>query len=283
MKELLQQISMWRVAGMVAILTIIGILSSCSPQPEEDLNKYDEDHLVQRLKDEIMQELREGDFLKKEIEAGIKDYEAGKAQAQVDARAEQQRLASEKAKNVRRVSANRDHIFGNSDAEVSLIEYSDFECPYCKRYHLTPKAAVEAYGGRVNWVYRHFPLNFHNPGAQKQAEASECAGELGGNDSFWAYTDAIYERTKSNGKGFPLEGLVPLAEQLGLASEAFEDCLSSGKHAGRVREDLEEGASIGIAGTPGTIVLNNKTGNVRKVNGALPLARLKKEIDLLLN
>ncbi len=76
---------------------------------------------------------------------------------------------------------------------------------------------------------------------------------------------------------------MPLAEQLGLAIEAFEDCLSSGMHAGRVREDLEEGASIGIAGTPGTIVLNNKTGKVGKIDGALPLARLKKEIDLLLN
>ena len=109
------------------------------------------------------------------------------------------RQAAQQAKNVRPVSAERDHIYGNPDAPISLIEYSDFECPYCKRFHVTAKSVVEAFDGKVNWVYRHFPLAFHNPGAQKQAEASECASELGGNDAFWKYTDALYARTKSGG------------------------------------------------------------------------------------
>jgi protein-disulfide isomerase len=277
------QIATWRFARTLVIPTLLGLLLSGSLHAEDGLSADDEERLVQRVREELMQELRESDFLQTEIEKGIQKYVDGDAEARAQVRAEQKREATEKAKNVRRVSADRDHVFGNIDAEVSLIEYSDFECPYCKRYHATPKEVVEAYAGRVNWVYRHFPLGFHNPGAQKQAEASECAGDLGDNDTFWAYTDAIYARTESNGKGFPLEGLVPLAEELGLDAVAFEDCLQSERHAGRVREDLEEGASIGITGTPGTILINNESGEVLTVEGALPLASVKAQVDQLLD
>jgi protein-disulfide isomerase len=182
----------------------------------------------------------------------------------------------------RRVSADRDHIYGNPDASVSLIEYSDFECPFCKRFHLTPKKLVEAYDGKVNWVYRHFPLAFHNPGAQKQAEASECAASLGGNDAFWAYTDLIYERTRSNGKGFPIAGLVPLAKEIGLDAAGFGECLKEGRFAKRVKEDYEEGTRVGITGTPGNILLHNETGKVIPRPGAVPYDTLKDLIDELL-
>ena len=183
---------------------------------------------------------------------------------------------------MRRVSAKRDHVFGNPDAAVSLIEYSDFECPFCKRFHATPKAIVDAYGGKVNWVYRHFPLAFHNPGAQKQAEASECAAALGGNDAFWMYADRIYERTRSNGNGFPLAGLVPLAEEIGLDGDAFRECLESERYAARVQEDYDEGVAIGISGTPGTVVLHNGSGEAIPRPGAVPVEALRELVDRLL-
>ena len=138
-------------------------------------------------------------------------------------------------------------------------------------------------GDKVNWVYRHFPLAFHNPGAQKQAEASECANELGGNKAFWKYTDSIYERTKSNGDGFPVHKLTPLAKQIGLDESKFRTCLESGKYTARVKEDLIEGTQIGINGTPGNILLNNETGAVKLKPGAIPLATLKAEVERLLN
>src|SRR5204863_994561 len=100
-----------------------------------------------------------------------------------------------------------DHVYGNPNARFTLIEYSDFECPYCKTVHLTLKKLIDDSGGDVNWVYRHFPLEFHNPGAQRQAEASECIAELSGNDSFWKFANAIYARTRAGGKGFPLDNL----------------------------------------------------------------------------
>jgi protein-disulfide isomerase len=141
---------------------------------------------------------------------------------------------------------------------------------------------VETYGGRVNWVYRHFPLNIHNPGAQKQAEASECANELGGNEAFWKYADAIYARTKSNGNGFPINKLVPLAKEIGLDETEFQNCLKSGRYTERVQEDLAEGSRVGITGTPGNILLNNETGEVKFLKGAVPTNVLQENFSRML-
>ncbi|MFQ5757713.1 MAG: DsbA family protein [Acidiferrobacterales bacterium] len=221
--------------------------------------------------------------LAEKIAIGIEQYVQKQMEARRRAQSQARMSAAEKAKNVRRVSATRDHIYGNSDAKISLIEYSDFECPFCKRFHPTAKHIVDAYDGKVNWVYRHFPLAFHNPGAQKQAEASECANEQGGNEAFWNYADAIYARTKSNGKGFPLGSLVPLATEIGLDAKKFQECLDTGRYTARVKEDFNEGARIGISGTPGNVLLNNETGAVTLTPGAVPFAALKGQIDQLLN
>lgn len=242
----------------------------------------DEQRLIQKVKEEIMKELREGDFLGQQIEIGIQKYIKRQQDAQAAARAHEERMAAEKAKNVRRVSASRDHIYGNPNAPVSLIEYSDFECPFCKRFHPTAKQVVDSSGGKVNWVYRHFPLPMHNPGAQREAEASECVNQLGGNEAFWKYTDAIYTRTQSNGNGFPLTQLVPLGKEIGLDEKQLQECLNSGKSASRVQEDIDEGNQIGITGTPANILLRNDTGQVTVKPGALPINELKAEIDKLL-
>ncbi len=251
------------------------------PQATKDLSTR-EQQLIQKAKEEILRELRESDFLKEEIQRGIQEYVRQQQEAQVAAKLKQAQLANERARLVRPVSAARDRIYGNPDAPISLIEYSDFECPFCKSFHRTAKEIVKAYGGKVNWVYRHFPLSFHNPGAQKQAEASECAYELGGNDAFWKYTDAIYERTSSNGKGFPLTQLVPLAKEIGLDEKLFAQCVDSGRHTARVKEDLDDGARIGVTGTPANILLDHKSGNVVLKAGAQPLESFKVDIDRML-
>jgi protein-disulfide isomerase len=183
---------------------------------------------------------------------------------------------------VRPISAARDHIAGNVDAEVSLIEYSDFECPFCKRFHGTAKQVVETYGGRVNWVFRHFPLNFHNPAAQREAEASECAAEIGGNDAFWRYADRIYARTPLGGRGVPEGQLAEMATSIGLDQVKFAECLRSGRQTARVHEDHLEGMTIGIRGTPGNVLRNNRTGATVQWHGALPLEDVKTAIDKLL-
>ena len=128
--------------------------------------------------------------------------------------------------------------------------------------------------GKINWVYRHYPLPFHNPGAQKQAEASECVAELGDNEKFWRFTNTIFEQTRGGGQGFPLEKLSPLAKQVGINQGAFQKCLDSGKYANKVQQQLNDGKRAGITGTPGNILYNMRSGEVIAVTGARPYEQL---------
>lgn len=173
--------------------------------------------------------------------------------------------------------ANTDHVRGNKNAKLTWIEYSDMECPFCKRFHPTMLQMMQEYGGKIKWVYRHFPLSFHQ-NAQKEAEASECANELGGNDAFWKYTDAILERTTSNGTGFALNALVPLAKELGLNERKFKDCLDNGKYAQHVADDMSGGSAAGVNGTPGSFLIG-KDGKAQFISGALPYESIKAVID----
>ncbi len=170
-----------------------------------------------------------------------------------------------------------DHIRGNKDAKVTFIEYSDFECPFCKRFEPTMQQMKKEYGDTVAIVYRHYPLSFH-ANAQKEAEATECANELGGNDAFWKYHDAILERTTSGGTGFALDALAPLAKELGLDESKFQDCLDTGKFAQHVKDDMAGGAAAGVTGTPGSILID-AAGNSQLLSGAVPFATIKTALD----
>lgn len=179
--------------------------------------------------------------------------------------------------NAKAVSKD-DHVRGAKNPKVYLVEYSDFECPFCKRFHPTMQQALEEFGDSVAWVYRHFPLSFH-ANAQKEAEASECANELGGNDAFWKYTDKIFERTTSNGTGFALDQLVPLAKEIGLNESKFKSCLDSGKYSAHVNQDISEGTGAGVNGTPTTFIMTADGNTISSVPGALPYEQIKPGID----
>lgn len=177
--------------------------------------------------------------------------------------------------------AKDDHIRGDKNAQLALVEYSDYECPFCKNFHPTAKRVIEEYKGKVMWVYRHYPLDFH-ANAQKEAEASECVAELGGEDAYWKFSDAVYERTTSNGTGFALDALAPLAKEIGVSDTKFKECLDSGKYTQKVKDQMAAGAKAGVTGTPGNIVLNVKTGATRLIPGAVPFEQVKAVIDEML-
>lgn len=179
------------------------------------------------------------------------------------------------------VDPNKDHIRGDLNAEISVIEYSDFECPFCKKVHPTLQQVVDEYDGKVNWVYRHYPLPFHDPLATQQAIATECAAEQGGNDAFWKYTDLIFERSTSGGNGMKTEQLPEIAAEIGLNKQAFETCLKSGKYDEHIRTEMSEGSQAGVSGTPGNIVINNTTNESRLISGAQPFGSFKAAIDAL--
>ncbi len=188
--------------------------------------------------------------------------------------------APQTAPNVPKV-AKDDHVRGDRNAKLALIEYSDFECPFCKNFHPTARRVADEYKGKVMWVYRHYPLGFH-ANAQKEAEGAECVAEQGGEEAFWKYTDAVYERTTSNGTGFALDKLPALASEVGVNAAKFKECLDGGKYADKVKQQMDAGTTAGITGTPGNIVLNTKTGDTRIIPGAVPFEQVKTVIDEML-
>lgn len=240
--------------------------------------EIDEDSVRQIVREEVERLLNAEGALDPAVERGIANFIRRQQEA-----AEQERIRQRQAQaaNLRPVDLQRDHVFGNPDAAVTLLEYSDFECPYCKRFHPTVVELMQRNGDNLRWVYRHFPLDFHNPGAQKQAEATECVAELHGNDAFWTYSDLIYRRTESGGQGFPLEALRPLAEEIGMDGDAFDECLDSGRMADLVRQDHENGLRSGVSGTPSGFLVN-RAGEVRFFSGVLPLEELQSLVDELL-
>lgn len=174
-----------------------------------------------------------------------------------------------------------DHIRGNKDAKVTLIEYSDFECPFCQRFHPTMQQALQEFDGKVRWVYRHYPLPFHDPLATKQAEAVECANELAGNDSFWTFSDKIFETTRSNGNGMTVDQLYGIARDLKLDEAKFKTCLDGGKYRQHIQDEMAAGSAAGISGTPGTFLID-ENGNAQLISGAQPYETVKAMIDAVL-
>lgn len=172
-----------------------------------------------------------------------------------------------------------DNIRGNANAKITIIEYSDFECPFCKRFHPTMQQVMDEYPNDVRWVYRHFPLEQLHSQAIAESVAAECAGEQG---KFWEMTDKIYEVTPSN-DGLDLTTLPTLAQQAGVTDKsAFEACLESGKFDEQIQADIADAAAAGGRGTPYSVVIS-ADGQVTPVSGAQPFAALKAAIDQYLN
>ena len=164
-----------------------------------------------------------------------------------------------------------DHLFGNPNASIIVIEYSDTECPFCKRFHGTLKQVMEKYGGdgQVAWVFRHFPIDSLHPKARTEHMALECAQELGGDEGFWSYLDILFETTPSN-NGLDLALLPQMAADIGLDETAFNECVSSGRHAERIQKDVDSGIKLGVRGTPSGWILKKNGDSIPITGGAQP-------------
>ena len=170
-----------------------------------------------------------------------------------------------------------DHILGDKNAPVVVIEYSDTECPWCKVFQDTMHKILGEYGGTVAWVYRHMP--FHSK-SLKESQATECAYEIGGNESFWKYLDRMFEVTPSNDE-FDLEQLPVIAEYVGLDAKQFDACLSSERHVKEIQGNLELAKPGGIESTPYSII-RTSDGRETIINGAEPFEKVKAKIDALI-
>ncbi len=148
-----------------------------------------------------------------------------------------------------------DHIRGNPNAKIIIVEYSDLECPFCKVFHFTMKQVL-ADNSDVAWVYRHYPIPALHTKAIREAEATECAWDQGGNDAFWKYTDELFTRTTSN-DGLADSELPRIAAAVGLNVSTFNNCLASGKFTAKIQASIEEGGMMGITGTPTSLIVVN--------------------------
>ena len=183
------------------------------------------------------------------------------------------------------VSMDDDPIRGDQDAPITIVEFSDFQCPYCARFQIqTLPLILEQYvdTGKVKFVFRDFPIQNSHPNAMPAAVASECAHEQ---DKYWQYHDALFENQGVWNKVENTSAITifkEFATKLDLNQDQFDSCLDSGKYIEEISNDLKDGKSYGVTGTPGFFIGNEEIGFV-KINGAQSFEAFKSIIDSQLN
>jgi len=158
-----------------------------------------------------------------------------------------------------------DPVRGPAEAPVTLVEFSDYQCPFCGRVTPTLRRLRETYGERLRIVWKDFPLDNH-PNAQKAAQAAWCAGEQG---RYWEYHDQLFANQPSLGD----EALKGYAEKVGLDPAAFRECFESGRYEDRVKQGMADGVALGVDSTP-TVFING-----RRVTGAQPYEAFAKVVE----
>ena len=227
------------------------------------------------------------------IEEIVRDYILNHPEVMIEAaqrlRAQRQRAEDERrreaASGVRPVNGE-DHIIGSLDAPVKLIEFSDFECPFCKRFHRVMKRVMgeSRKTGKVAWVDRHFPHDSLHSTARKEAHRAHGTTSGLQNEAFWSYTDTLFEVTPSNNR-LDLAVLPRIAQDIGLDRAKFEACLAGdargGKYAAHIEADVQDATASGGTGTPYSLVVA-PNGKVFTINGAQPYRAVKSIIELAL-
>ena len=253
--------SRWRVVLAFAIAMSVTIVVFHGVAPAG----ADEDDDLRRQLDTMRSDL---DRLKKDVQE-IRKF-LGRARGQADG-----------APVTAIVSIDDDPMLGNRNAPLTLIEFSDYHCPFCRRFFTQtfPKIKTNYIEtGKVRYVFRDYPLDAIHPNARKAAEAAHCAQEQG---KYWEMHDIIFE---SKDRGFP--DLKGMGQQLGLDIARLEKCVDSGKYADEIEKDYQDGTLAGVTGTPGFFVgLTRKGATVQGmlISGAQPLARFTQQFDKLLN
>lgn len=171
------------------------------------------------------------------------------------------------------------YVKGDESAQILWIEYSDLECPFCKRLHDSGaiKNLEAKYGDKIAFAFKHYPLPFH-PTAMPAAQAAECVGESGGSAKYFAFVESIFA------KGTPSQDVINAAvKEAGLNADTVKKCVDSGKFKARVDAHMAEGSSkFGVNGTPGNVLINTKTGKYEVVSGAQPEANFDAAIVRLM-
>lgn len=242
---------------------------------------YQAEH--QALKQEILSELLQIPALKQQLIKEIKLYEVEKNKLKSRQKTKRQNKIKVKAKQIiRPVSTTQDHIYGNPNAAISIIEFSDFECPYCRKIHPDLKRLVNETNQQINWVFRHYPLSFHKPNAQLEAEASECVAHLAGNKGFWTFIDTLFAQPRK-GKQNRNQLISRAALKTNINLDALEKCKKTRQFKKNVNTDEKEALAIGLKGTPANIIIHHASKQIHIRQGAASLKTFRKDIAELLH
>lgn len=185
----------------------------------------------------------------------------------------------EKYANAANTVPEERHLYGNVNARFVIKEFSDLECPYCKRFFETPKAVADRSNGQVAVEWFHTPLSFHDPVATNEAVATECVAKLGGNRAFWTSLQHIFDTTYGNGQGTPILGNISKAFELN--DDAYLTCINDKSIISKIEKSKQLAASYGISGTPASVIVDTKTGHSVTVSGAQDASALMNAIENL--
>ena len=211
----------------------------------------------------------------------ISEEDLQEAIAKLELKMLQNQLPTQQAKPPVKISIDNDPIIGNPDAPITIIEFSDFQCPFCARFHVqTLPLLLEEYinQGKVKLVFRDFPIQNLHPNALPASVAAECANDQG---RFKEMHDALFDNQDQWNKLETADALAlfsQYASEIKLDQDTFDSCLTNGEHIEEIRKDLEDGRDYGVSGTPGFFVGNDEIGFV-ELKGAQPYESFKKIID----
>ena len=197
----------------------------------------------------------------------------------------QNQLPTEQPKLPVKISVDNDPIIGNPDAPITIIEFSDFQCPFCARFYVqTLPFIFEEYieQGKVKLVFRDFPIQSIHPNALPASVASECANEQG---KFKDMHDMLFENQNEWNKQETVDALSlfsQYAAEIQLEQETFDSCLTNGNYIEEIRKDIDDGRDYGVSGTPGFFIGNDQIGYI-ELKGAQPFESFKKIIDAQLD
>ena len=215
----------------------------------------------------------------------ISTEDLDEAMAKLELKLLQNPLPTKQVAEPVKISMDNDPIIGNPDAPITIVEFSDFQCPFCARFHVqTLPLLLEEYmeEGKVKLVFRDFPIQSIHPNALPASVAAECANEQ---DKFKEMHDVLFEKQNEWNKLETAEALSLFSQyaiNMQLDQDTFESCLSSGKYIEEIKNDLDDGRDYGVSGTPGFFVGNDEIGYV-ELKGAQPFESFKKRIDAQLD
>lgn len=183
-------------------------------------------------------------------------------------------IFANKATTAERANENERHRYGDATAKVSLVEFSDFECPYCEQLHETLKRIVDESNGTIKWEFRHMPLPIHKD-AKIAAYYSECVSIISNNAGFFKYADTLMQNQRSIDATY----LEKVAIEQGIDAPLLRTCISDAKTLEIIAEDIKVGQALGGTGTPFTVIIY-ADGTQKSVSGAVPYEQWKKYLSL---